>query len=96
MGVHARAAERREEVNFVGAPVRLQLADVLHVQSTAAGAEGIEDRINGVVRQFGGEQEQSQSKRRCVLGRSDVARNAVHGDTAKSELIDWKIGRLVD
>ena len=78
MGLYARAAGRRKEIHPLGAAVRLQLADVLHVHRTAAGAERVEDCFDCVVRQLRGEQEQSQSERRRVLGRSDLAGDAVH------------------
>ena len=51
--------------------------------------KGIEDRFDRVVRQLGGEQEQSQSEGRRVLGRSDLAGDAVHRSTAEPELRDW-------
>ena len=38
----------------LGAEIRLQLADVLHVQGAVEGAEGGQDRLDGVVRQFAG------------------------------------------
>src|SRR5687768_5719890 len=96
MGLHARGAERRKEIDSVGAALRFQLADVLHVQGTADGAERREDNLDGMVRQLAGKQEQSQSKGRRLLGRSDLAGNAIHRGIAKSELRDWQIRRLED
>src|SRR5688572_12385755 len=93
MGLHARGAERRKEIDSVGAALRFQLADVLHVQGTADGAERREDYLDGMVRQLAGKQEQSQSKGRRLLGRSDLAGNAVHGCTVKPELTDWPARR---
>ena len=90
------AAERRNEIDPLGAAVRLQLADVLHVQGAAAGAQGCEDCLDGLVRQLTSEQEQSRSEGRRHVGRSDVAGDAVHGSPVKRELIDWQIGRLAD
>ena len=43
-----------DEDDPVGAELRLQLADLLHVQGAAAGAEGREDRLDRVVRQLAG------------------------------------------
>ena len=58
---------RRKPI-LAGAAIRLQLADLLHVQGAAAGAEGIEDRLDGVVRQLAGEQEQSRIRTSTCCG----------------------------
>ena len=52
MGIRAPDAEWRDQTHPCRAAIRLQLADLLHVQGAAAGAEGIEDRLDGVVRQL--------------------------------------------
>ena len=52
VGLQADPAGRRDEDHPVGAELRLQLADLLHVQGAVARAEGREDRLDRVVRQL--------------------------------------------
>ena len=69
MGIYARAAERREEINPVGAALRFQLADVpTSSKSQLQVPKGCEDRLDGVVRQLRCEQEQSRSQGRRHAG----------------------------
>src|SRR5262249_44677619 len=79
LGVQADSARRHVDGDPVGAEVRLQLANVLHVQGSARGAQGRENRLDGVVRQLGGEQTQPESEGGREVGRSDVGRDAVLG-----------------
>ena len=75
----------RSEVILERAEVRLQLADRLRLQDAAEHAEGHQDPHDGVVRQFDGEQGQSRSEERRVLGRPDLGGDAVHGDHIQHE-----------
>ena len=79
VGLQADPAERRDEDHPVGAELRLQLADLLHVQGAAARAEGREDRVDARVRQLRGQQVESRSEGRREVGRPDLGRDAVHG-----------------
>ena len=78
------------------AAIRLQLADVLHVQGTAAGAERGEDRFDRVVRQLRGEQDQSDPKVDVMWGDQTWEEMQYTGIllSPNRELGDWQIGRL--
>ena len=58
--------------------IRLQLADVLHVQGAVADPKGRKDPLNSVVRQLARQSSEPRSVRRRKVGRSDVGGNAVH------------------
>ena len=68
VGIHAPVAQRGDQADPCRSAIRLQLADLLHVQGAAAGAEGSEDRLDRVVRQLRGEQEQSRCRRSTSSG----------------------------
>ena len=77
--LHARAAGRHDETAALGAEVRLQLADLLHVQGAAGGAEGRAHPLLGVVRQLARRTGRIPIRPIDVqMGRSDLGGDAVH------------------
>ena len=50
----------------------------LHLQAAGQTAQGDGPQVVGLVRQFGGEQDQPGSESRRALGRTDLGRDAVH------------------
>ena len=78
VGVRAAAAGRHEADDPVGAAVRFQLADLLHVRRTSTGPEGYEDPVDRVVRQLRREPIEPRPGYARKVGGSDLGRNAIH------------------
>jgi hypothetical protein len=77
VAIRPDAARRHVEADPLGAALRLQLADLLHVCRTAHRPQGLAPRSHRHLRQLGQQQVQSRPHHQRPLGRADARRNAI-------------------